>query len=205
MILMMKDLDYYSRCFANLNTAVIKGLKAPHKPILLLSIIDLIENDVIRNNCIYLTEELVSKFYENVDKFYYIPQLTVFKPDIEKPYFHMGHESFWRLIPKRNDLAKDFVHAGGGMAAEPTEAYGKEIKFGHGLNEKKPSYTVKWLRENFEFAVIDPELFMLLQDADARNRLREVLTETYFNSAVKMSSGLSALLALPLLAMYVAG
>jgi hypothetical protein len=39
----MKDFSYYKECFSTLHTAKSKGFFAPHKPLLLLSAIDLVE------------------------------------------------------------------------------------------------------------------------------------------------------------------
>jgi putative restriction endonuclease len=46
----MKDFSYYKECFSTLHTAKSKGFFAPHKPLLLLSVIDLVEQGVIRSN-----------------------------------------------------------------------------------------------------------------------------------------------------------
>ena len=43
---MTKDLEYYKDCFSSLNTMKKCGKLAPHKALLLLSIIDLIERGV---------------------------------------------------------------------------------------------------------------------------------------------------------------
>jgi hypothetical protein len=38
----MKDFSYYKECFSTLHTAKSKGFYAPHKALLLLSVIDLV-------------------------------------------------------------------------------------------------------------------------------------------------------------------
>ena len=58
----MSDINHYIEAFSNLHTAKIKGHKAPHKAVLLLAIIDLIEEGVISDPCIKLSEELINKF-----------------------------------------------------------------------------------------------------------------------------------------------
>jgi putative restriction endonuclease len=52
----MKDFSYYKDCFSTLHTAKSKGFFAPHKPLLLLSVIDLVERGIIRSNRIELSE-----------------------------------------------------------------------------------------------------------------------------------------------------
>lgn len=89
----MSDINHYIEAFSNLHTAKIKGHKAPHKAVLLLAIIDLIEDGVISDPCIKLSEELINKFGDIWQR--YIGNSTIFHPEISKPYFHMQHESFW--------------------------------------------------------------------------------------------------------------
>lgn len=43
----MKSIEQYSACFSSLHTAKKLGIPAPHKAVLLLSVIDLIECGVI--------------------------------------------------------------------------------------------------------------------------------------------------------------
>ena len=92
----MSDINHYIEAFSNLHTAKIKGHKAPHKAVLLLAIIDLIEEGVISDPCIKLSEELINKFGDIWQR--YIGSSTIFHPEISKPYFHMQHEPFWSLI-----------------------------------------------------------------------------------------------------------
>ena len=58
----MMELRHYIDAFSSLHTAKVKGHKAPHKAILLLAIIDLIEEDFIMTPYIDLTDELNEKF-----------------------------------------------------------------------------------------------------------------------------------------------
>lgn len=73
----------------------------------------------------------------------------------------MDHEPFWKLIAQYN--------------------INKEVAV-------KPNYTRKWMRERYKFAVIDDELFALLQDETVRAKLRVVLISTYLqDQPVKVS------------------
>ena len=58
-----KNLAYYRQRFAtlNVNNTRQRG-QANHKPILLLSIIDLIAQGIIRDNRIYISDDLVETF-----------------------------------------------------------------------------------------------------------------------------------------------
>lgn len=57
----IEQLQYYSIKFARLRVDRAHGI-APHKPILLLSVLHLIEAQVIRRNQIYLGDELIDTF-----------------------------------------------------------------------------------------------------------------------------------------------
>ena len=75
------------------------GKPAPHKALLLLSVIDLVESGVIVDNHIDLSDILINTFNANAKKFY--AHSPLFKPEVTKPFFHMQHESFWRLVDSR--------------------------------------------------------------------------------------------------------
>jgi putative restriction endonuclease len=65
-----QDLAYYCKCFANLNvnSNKIRG-KSPHKPILLLSVLELIAQGSIVNNRILVSDELIEIFNRYWDSF----------------------------------------------------------------------------------------------------------------------------------------
>jgi putative restriction endonuclease len=58
---MDKNLSYYNHCFTHLKRDMKNG-GAPHKPILLLSVIRLFEKGMFTNNQIYVLPELVASF-----------------------------------------------------------------------------------------------------------------------------------------------
>ena len=85
----------YKRQLQSLNRASNKTLgKAPHKPILLLSIIQLIHKGEILSNRIYITGELVIAFKSNWNKLV----ITNHIPNFSLPFFHLNSEPFWRLV-----------------------------------------------------------------------------------------------------------
>jgi putative restriction endonuclease len=57
----IEQLSYYSKLFTRLRVDRAHGV-APHKPILVLSVIELIAHSKIKQNQIYLTPELISTF-----------------------------------------------------------------------------------------------------------------------------------------------
>ncbi len=66
---------------------------APHQPVLLLSIIELIEQGQISENKIIPSPGLVEIFVK------YWTKITDRKPKLELPFFHMKNRSFWHHHP----------------------------------------------------------------------------------------------------------
>ncbi|RJQ43054.1 MAG: hypothetical protein C4538_12625 [Nitrospiraceae bacterium] len=89
-----KNSDYYIKKFAHLRIDRSHGRPAPHKPILLLTIIELIERGVISKNEIELTPDVVSTFLSYWNTLY---------PDqkgiVALPFFHLKSDGFWYLLP----------------------------------------------------------------------------------------------------------
>jgi len=134
--------------FASLHAAKIAGKQAPHKAILLLSILYLVEIGVITTPKIVLTEKIEETF-GRVWK-HYIGTSLIFTPKVATPFWHMQNEPFYRLY----------------------------LNNGQNVSGMKANYSVKWLRENTH-AIIDKELFALMQDENARAELRVNLIGTY--------------------------
>lgn len=91
---MGKDLAYYVHCFTHLKRDNKNG-GAPHKPILLLSLINLFNKGIYSNQEILITPELVSSFKTNWNKLVF----TKHHPIFALPFYHMNSEPFWKLIP----------------------------------------------------------------------------------------------------------
>ncbi|MBD1847447.1 HNH endonuclease [Cyanobacteria bacterium FACHB-63] len=90
---MDKDQNYYSRKFATLNVNRNHGVPAPHKPILLLSVIELIEQQKIKHNQIELSPELIATFL----KYWSNLVTTNHQSNIALPFFHLRGDKFWHL------------------------------------------------------------------------------------------------------------
>ena len=141
-----KNLTFYTYLFEHLAVNKMRGQEAPHKPLLLLAIMDLVECEVIMLPQIELGEALIAAFKWNW--VHLAPKNTHFKPAIGTPFYHMSSEPFWRLVPKDPSYAPNTTN-------------------------------ITTLREHYDYAEIDSELFVLMLDADSRQRLRKVLIETY--------------------------
>ncbi len=59
---MDKDIDYYLGAFEKMKRALMRDVKAPHKPLLLLAILNLCQRGTIKDNHIVLSSELVGEF-----------------------------------------------------------------------------------------------------------------------------------------------
>ena len=109
--------NYISQ-FTSLNTAKIAGKIAPHKAILLLAIMDLVESGEITSPRIVLTEQLEKAFSSEWSKL--VGTSLIFQPKVATPFWHMQNEPFYRLYMNNGQL----ISGGTGR------------------------YSVKWLREN---------------------------------------------------------
>ena len=150
-------IEQYLKQFGKLNAnknrshwTAVTTHRAPHKPILLLSVIDLFAQGHIHSNLIELDEELMELFglyWQAVNP----PSL---RGDITMPFFHLHSDGFYHLLPQpvqENDLAA-----------------------------KRRTDGMKQLRELVLGARLDEALYELLQDERSRHLLRTTLIQTYF-------------------------
>lgn len=141
-------LTFYLNKFAKLRIDRARGNPAPHKPLLLLAIIDLIEQGTIIENEIEPSPQLVESFLK------YWNLLSVEKPRIFLPFYHLKSDKFWHLQPKsgqENLLAT--IHQFKSMSQ---------------------------LASVVAFASLDEDLFLLLHKTEAREAIRKTIIETYF-------------------------
>jgi len=128
------------------------GNRAPHKPFLLLSVLDLIAQGSLHSNLIEVTPELgalFSRYWANV-----MPQER--RGNLALPFFHLRSSSFWHLLP----------------------IPGNETL----LESTRQVDSLFHLQKLILGAKLDDELFSLLQYEATRNALRMVLIQTYFAS-----------------------
>lgn len=185
----MKELRHYTEAFSHLHTATKKGFRAPHKAVLLLAVIDLVEEGAITSPNIELSDRLIRQF----DKLWlhFLRNSAIFIPNITQPFFHMQYESFWRLV--------EHAESHMAMVAEPLPyVEGRKRK----MDLPQGGYSVKAMRRAFAYAEMDNQLFLLLQNADARAMLRVVLINGYLtNQPTRTMPDLSSLiLAIPFIA-----
>ncbi len=131
--------------------------RAPHKPLLLLAVMDLIAQGSLPQNLIELNAELGVLFT--------LYWSTVFPPELGKrgniamPFWHLQSDGFWHLQPRPGQEAvlagSSKVHSIGRL---------QELTFG---------------------AKLDDELYEWLCTEDGRNEARTLLLATYFTAPVR--------------------
>ena len=154
-------LDYYKSKFAKLRVdskpywpdATFN--QAPYKPILLLSIMDLIAQQVIGANMIGINADLVDAF-----ELYWIRIIGASRESNPvMPFNHMRSEGFWHLV----------------------DAHGTESD----LRNMDRNEIFRRIKNQALFARLDKELFTLMQISDSRDSLRRILIEQYFSPEVR--------------------
>jgi putative restriction endonuclease len=150
-------LDRYRQAFSKLRTDVSRTrwsartcYRAPHKPLLLLSVMDLFAQGSITSNLIELGPELGELF-----TLYWAQVMPPGRRgNLAMPFFHLKSDGFWHLVPRP----------------------GKEAF----LAEARRIHSIHQLRDTVLGAKLDEELFVLLCAQESRDLLRTVLIETYF-------------------------
>ncbi len=145
-------LQSYLNKFTKLNRATKNGIKAPHKPILLLAIIQSIELGEIKENKIYIIPELVARFK---DYWKWLVRESFFSPNFSLPFFHLRSEKFWHL----------------------QTFFGKEIL----LTSSHSIKSFSQLRGSVQYAYFDNALFSLLSNQDSRQIIFRFLLDHYFS------------------------
>ena len=139
----------YLHQFSNLHRNKLKSEIAPHKAIMLLSVMDLIASGVITSNKIEFTETLEERFKSNWKR--YVKEDSVYKPIAGTPFWHLNYEPFWRLVP----------FCSGDDTIE--------------MLSKSNPYSAGTIRKFIRHAEIDNELFLLMKDERCREELRKNL------------------------------
>mgnify|MGYP001392573198 CR=1 FL=1 len=128
---------------------------APHKPILLLSIIHLFEIKKITNKEIYITPEIIATF----KKFWSQLVTTDHDPIFALPFYHMKSEPFWQLIP--NPGCEQWIEAKGSMRS---------------ITNLTTAVNVALIHEDLENLLLVPE---------SRDILKLALLEKFFKQSLK--------------------
>ena len=141
----------YIEIFRNLSTGVQNGKKLPHKAVLLLSILTLIENGTITENKIHLDKSIANTFASTWGN--YLQNNKI--PSVWIPFWYMKSEPFWhfKALTDENILQNLLCFAG------------------------HPS--VGQMRGVIKYVYVDEQLFSLMQDREESSKLKEALIDTY--------------------------
>lgn len=152
-------MENYTRRFSKLRTDTSPSRwpattrhRAPHKPLLLLAVMDLFAEGSITANLIELTPDLGELFT--------LYWARVMPPDqrgnLALPFFHLRSDGFWHLAPRPGH-----------------EAF---------LDAARQIRSINQLRDTVLGARLDDELYELFCSGQSRDLLRTVLIESYFAS-----------------------
>ena len=126
---------------------------APHKPVLLLAVIDGFRKGFLSSAEVDTSMELMTSF-RNI---WYLLVDTKHVPNFALPFFHLGSEpsEIWKLIPFP----------------------GKIIP----VTKSNSIKSFRALRETVAFALLSDELFQALSDSSQRNELEHAILQHYFH------------------------
>ncbi len=145
----LKDLTYYSSKFEKLRRDYKNG-GAPHKPIILISLIQAFQQKLYNSTNITIEPELVGLFKSNWAKLVTTNHQCLFT----LPFYHMNSEPFWNLTPN--------------IACEIW------------LKSKSSMRSFTNLTTAVKYAVIDEELKDILLKKDESEILLQFILDKYF-------------------------
>lgn len=126
--------------------------RTPHKPFLLLIIMEMLESGELSENRVPFREiEEKKPFFTDLITAFNRGNTTSWQPSIHNPFFHLKTNGFWHLDPPELQSRP--------TAITPTEAY---------------------LRNVDATAKLDESLFVLFMIPEYREILRQTLISTYF-------------------------
>lgn len=145
-----KELEDYEKEFANLSVGVSKGRKLPHKAILLIALMKLIETGAITENRIELDSIIANSFGSTWNQYF-----DTKVPSVWTPFYHLKGESFWHFKANGNEeKLSDLLSFGG------TPSIGK-------------------MRPIIKYAYLDKALFDYLENDGCRGKLCDILLKNY--------------------------
>ena len=146
----------YVEAFKNLRTNNKWGRKSPHKAVLMLTVIELFEKNILTDNEIHYDEQLKSTFKEQWNRV--LPQEPLFHPDVYLPFWYLQNDSFWHIVPQRGK--EDILSLMRDNGVKPSEAK---------------------LYDSVKYAELDEDLYFLMTIPSGRSSLKKALLETYTN------------------------
>jgi putative restriction endonuclease len=142
-------LQKYLIAFKKLRIDRAHGL-APHKPVLLISVLQTFQNGINKNQRVFITPELVALFKSNWGS------LVTTNHDCRfaLPFYHLTSDKFWKLIPK--------------------SGFENIIRVSSSLR------SFANLNATVDCALIDEDLYKLIKDKENNTILMQFLLDEYF-------------------------
>lgn len=146
---MQETLQKYLKAFKKLRIDRAHGI-APHKPILLISLLQTFQNGINKEQRIYITPELIALFKSNWNS------LVTTNHDCRfaLPFYHLTSDKFWKLIP--NPGFENILQLSASMRSFAN------------------------LNVAVDCAIIEDDLMQLMKDQKCNEILVQFLLEEYF-------------------------
>ena len=144
----------YIDAFKNLKTNNKWGRKSPHKAVLMLTVIELFEKNILMDNEIRYDETLRSTFLKIWNLV--LPNEPLFHPEAYLPFWYLQSENFWHIVPIRGK--EDILSLMRDTNIKPSEAK---------------------LNDSVKYAELDEDLYFLMTLPSGRSSLKRALLETY--------------------------
>lgn len=104
-------LSHYLRQFLQIRRAPWKGGWAPQKPVLLLTLLDLMDISGLQSNRFSMDEALFENFRRNWRLL--VPEDAYSASKILRPLFHLQSDGFWRLVDKQRNSPQNYIGSKG--------------------------------------------------------------------------------------------
>ncbi|MBO7445227.1 MAG: hypothetical protein J6T86_02325 [Bacteroidales bacterium] len=150
-----KYLEAFSKMNRNSKRNAKRTFKAPHKPILLLSVASLIKNGTINENKILLDKILISEY----NKFW-----NEIVGELEKE-LALSNESY----PFECNVVLPIVHL------DKTSSFWHLVKSEQWKERKYYKNDIEKLQQDYSYAYLDKELFALMKSEASRNSIEKCL------------------------------
>lgn len=144
----------YIEAVKNLKTNNKWGRKSPHKAVLMLTVIELYEKNVLMDNEIRYDETLKSAFLNMWNMV--LPNEPLFHLDAYLPFWYLQNDNFWHIVPIRGK--EDILSLMRDTNIKPSEAK---------------------LIDSVKYAELDEDLYFLMTLPSGRSSLKRALLETY--------------------------
>lgn len=144
----------YTQLFKNLNTSRVKRKHSPHKAVLILALMELVEEERITENRFVYDDSIKTRFHQVWNRF--LSDDETFQATPHLPFWFLSSDGFWHIVPTMGNgsLVLAFLQA--------------RVK----ISESK-------LLDIVSHATMDEDLFFQFSMPTSRKVFREILLSTY--------------------------